>query len=232
MNERAHILVVDDDREIRTLLADYLEKNGLRVSAARDGNEMQRILGRDARRPDRARRDAAGRRRAEAVPRAAREVAGADHHAHRARRDSSIASSGSSSAPTTTCRSRSIRASCSDAFRRSCVARRTHRAIRCRCRTCAAIASRAGGSTPLHVRSRTRTARPCRSPARSIGCSSVLLAHAGRVLSRVQLMELVRGRDHDPFDRTIDVRVSRLRQILRDDARAPRSSRPSTARAT
>jgi two-component system OmpR family response regulator len=41
------------------------------------------------------------------------------------------------------------------------------------------------------------------------------------VLSRVQLMELVRGRDHDPFDRTIDVRVSRLRQLLRDDARAP-----------
>ena len=46
MTERDHILVVDDDREIRTLLADYLEKNGLRVSAARDGNEMQRILGR------------------------------------------------------------------------------------------------------------------------------------------------------------------------------------------
>jgi DNA-binding response OmpR family regulator len=35
-------------------------------------------------------------------------------------------------------------------------------------------------------------------------------------------MELARGRDHDPFDRSIDVRVSRLRQTLRDDARAPR----------
>src|SRR5687767_5909567 len=50
---------------------------------------------------------------------------------------------------------------------------------------------------------------------------SVLLAHPKRVLSRVQLMELLRGRDIDPFDRSIDVRISRLRQTLRDDARAP-----------
>ncbi|HYL02159.1 MAG TPA: winged helix-turn-helix domain-containing protein [Steroidobacteraceae bacterium] len=31
----------------------------------------------------------------------------------------------------------------------------------------------------------------------------------------------MRGREADPFDRSIDVRVSRLRQILGDDARAP-----------
>ena len=37
-----------------------------------------------------------------------------------------------------------------------------------------------------------------------------------------QLMELVRGRELDPFDRSIDVRISRLRQTLRDDARSPR----------
>ena len=46
MSESAHILVVDDDREIRTLLAGYLEKNGLRVSVARDGQEMRRVLAR------------------------------------------------------------------------------------------------------------------------------------------------------------------------------------------
>jgi two-component system OmpR family response regulator len=44
---------------------------------------------------------------------------------------------------------------------------------------------------------------------------------ANRVLTRAQLTELLRGRDADPFDRSIDVRVSRLRQILGDDARAP-----------
>jgi two-component system OmpR family response regulator len=50
---------------------------------------------------------------------------------------------------------------------------------------------------------------------------AVLLGSANRVLSRTQLTELLRGRDADPFDRSIDVRVSRLRQILGDDARAP-----------
>ena len=33
MSERPHILVVDDDRDIRSLLCDYLEKNGYRTSA-------------------------------------------------------------------------------------------------------------------------------------------------------------------------------------------------------
>ena len=36
------------------------------------------------------------------------------------------------------------------------------------------------------------------------------------------MLEKTRGRDFDPFDRSIDVRISRLRQVLRDDARAPR----------
>jgi two-component system OmpR family response regulator len=51
---------------------------------------------------------------------------------------------------------------------------------------------------------------------------SSLLAHGNRVVSRLKLIELARGRDAGPFDRSIDVRISRLRQILRDDARGPR----------
>jgi two-component system OmpR family response regulator len=39
-----HILVVDDHREIRELLAKYLGKNGLRVSVANGGGEMRQIL--------------------------------------------------------------------------------------------------------------------------------------------------------------------------------------------
>jgi two-component system OmpR family response regulator len=35
-----HILVVDDDREIRTGVVEYLRKNGLRASAAVDGRDM------------------------------------------------------------------------------------------------------------------------------------------------------------------------------------------------
>jgi two-component system OmpR family response regulator len=38
------ILVIDDDQEIRTLLADYLERNGFRVSTLPDGSELVRVL--------------------------------------------------------------------------------------------------------------------------------------------------------------------------------------------
>jgi two-component system OmpR family response regulator len=50
----------------------------------------------------------------------------------------------------------------------------------------------------------------------------VFLGHPNRVLSRDQLIELMISRDAGPFDRAIDVQVSRLRQRLRDDAREPR----------
>src|SRR5579872_4239086 len=50
----------------------------------------------------------------------------------------------------------------------------------------------------------------------------VFLFHAGEVLSRDQLTEMLRGRgSHMPFDRSIDVQVSRLRQRLGDDGRVP-----------
>jgi two-component system OmpR family response regulator len=49
-----------------------------------------------------------------------------------------------------------------------------------------------------------------------------LLSSPKRVLSRVQLMESDNERGADPFDRSIDVRISRLRQILGEDAREPK----------
>ncbi|HUG25254.1 response regulator transcription factor [Piscinibacter sp.] len=45
--------------------------------------------------------------------------------------------------------------------------------------------------------------------------------HAGRVLSRDFLLELTRGREAAPFDRTIDVQVGRLRKKLEVDAENP-----------
>jgi two-component system OmpR family response regulator len=39
-----HVLIVDDDRGIRELLATYLEKNGMRVSLAANGREMRAAL--------------------------------------------------------------------------------------------------------------------------------------------------------------------------------------------
>jgi two-component system OmpR family response regulator len=44
MDGAPHILIVDDDREIRDLLARFLDKHGLRVTTAAEGREMQRVL--------------------------------------------------------------------------------------------------------------------------------------------------------------------------------------------
>lgn len=40
----AHVLIVDDDREIRDLLGRFLTKHGYRVTPARDGSEMRQAL--------------------------------------------------------------------------------------------------------------------------------------------------------------------------------------------
>jgi two-component system phosphate regulon response regulator OmpR len=50
----------------------------------------------------------------------------------------------------------------------------------------------------------------------------VLAERAGRVQTREQLMEAVRGEPHDPLDRSIDVHISRIRSLIERDARRPR----------
>jgi len=47
----------------------------------------------------------------------------------------------------------------------------------------------------------------------------VFLSHPNRILNRDQLIDLMLARDAGPFDRAIDVQVSRLRHRLADDAR-------------
>ena len=49
----------------------------------------------------------------------------------------------------------------------------------------------------------------------------VFLQRPGRLLSRDQLLDLTQGRERDPFDRSIDVLMSRLRRKLGDNADAP-----------
>jgi two-component system OmpR family response regulator len=48
-----------------------------------------------------------------------------------------------------------------------------------------------------------------------------LVENGNRVMSRDRLMESLAGREAGPFDRTIDVMISRLRRRLGDDAREP-----------
>jgi two-component system phosphate regulon response regulator OmpR len=49
-----------------------------------------------------------------------------------------------------------------------------------------------------------------------------LARNAGRVMSRDRLMDLVKGETLEAFDRSIDVHVGRIRQVIEDDPKQPR----------
>jgi len=49
----------------------------------------------------------------------------------------------------------------------------------------------------------------------------IFVEHPNRVLSRDSLMDLIKGYERTPFDRSIDVRVTRLRRKIEDDPAAP-----------
>ena len=50
----------------------------------------------------------------------------------------------------------------------------------------------------------------------------VLARHAGRVMSRDAIMDLLRHEPHEAFDRSIDVHISRIRAVIEDDPKKPR----------
>jgi len=50
----------------------------------------------------------------------------------------------------------------------------------------------------------------------------VFVQHPRQPLAREKLMMLARGRDHEVFDRAIDVQVSRLRKLIEPDPANPR----------
>jgi two-component system phosphate regulon response regulator OmpR len=74
----------------------------------------------------------------------------------------------------------------------------------------------------LTTRSLTRDDQPVPLTTGEFGLLKVLATHPRQPLAREKLMLLARGRDHDVFDRAIDVQVSRLRKLIEDDATAPR----------
>ena len=49
-----------------------------------------------------------------------------------------------------------------------------------------------------------------------------LAQRAGRVLTRDQIMEAVRGRELEAFDRSIDVHMGRIRSAIEDDIKNPK----------
>lgn len=79
---------------------------------------------------------------------------------------------------------------------------------------------------PLEIRLHTRTAVLDGVPLSLTPVEFDILASLarapGRIRTREQLIEDIRDRDYDVFDRSVDVHVSALRRKLGDDPRAPR----------
>ncbi|MBK9160543.1 MAG: two-component system response regulator OmpR [Nitrosomonadales bacterium] len=80
------------------------------------------------------------------------------------------------------------------------------------------------GDCELNLATRVliRAAVPVALTTGEFALLKALVTHPRQPLSRDKLMELARGRDHDPFDRAIDVQVSRLRKLVEPDPGKPR----------
>jgi DNA-binding response OmpR family regulator len=72
------------------------------------------------------------------------------------------------------------------------------------------------------ARSVTVRGQPCDLTSYQFDLLWVLAERAGRVLSRDQIMEAVRGRELEAFDRSIDVHMGRIRAAIEDDAKTPK----------
>jgi two-component system OmpR family response regulator len=219
MTDLPHILVVDDDREIRTLLSDYLQKNGYRATAVAEGKAMRRVLEQshvdlivlDLMLPgDDGLKLCRDLRATSQVPVIMLTALGEEI-------DRIIGLEvGSDDYLTKPFSPRELLGRIKAVLRRSVHTPRDP------------LESKVNGYAFAGWRLDTTARSLTHEDGRYVALSgaefrllAILLAHPKRVLSRTQLMELLRGRDADPFDRSIDVRISRLRQTLGDDARAP-----------
>jgi DNA-binding response OmpR family regulator len=63
---------------------------------------------------------------------------------------------------------------------------------------------------------------PCDLTSYQFDLLMVLAERAGRVLTRDQIMEAVRGRELEAFDRSIDVHMGRIRAAIEDDLKSPK----------
>jgi DNA-binding response OmpR family regulator len=72
------------------------------------------------------------------------------------------------------------------------------------------------------ARSVTVAGVPCDITSYQFDLLVALAERAGRVLSRDQIMEAVRGRELDAFDRSIDVHMGRIRAAIELDAKNPK----------
>ncbi len=64
--------------------------------------------------------------------------------------------------------------------------------------------------------------KPCDLTSYQFDLLSVLAQHPGRVLSRDQIMDALKGHPLEAFDRSIDVHISRIRAAIEDEPKEPR----------
>ena len=80
-----------------------------------------------------------------------------------------------------------------------------------------ASASGAAKSTSSRAACSRSAAPRSRSPRWNTTCCTAFLANPNRVLSRDQLLLHTRNREWEPFDRSIDIRIGRLRRKVEPD---------------
>ncbi|MET0657932.1 MAG: response regulator [Steroidobacteraceae bacterium] len=217
MDPTAHILVVDDDPEIRDLLSRFLVRSGLRVSLAREWREMQRVL--SAARIDLIVLDLM-------LPgkdglAICRELQGTN-----ATPIIMLTAMGEA-----TDRVVGLELGADDYVAKPFDPRELLARIRAVLRRRDGSTSHRGAKHPLRFcgwtldPSRYRLTSPEGGlVSLSSGEFDLLLAfaeHAQRVLTREQLLDITRGRAAEPFDRSIDVQVSRLRRKIETNPQAP-----------
>ena len=80
------------------------------------------------------------------------------------------------------------------------------------------------GSLEIDRDARTVTVggQPCELTSYQFDLLVAIAERAGRVLTRDQIMEAVRGRELEAFDRSIDVHMGRIRAAIEQDAKNPR----------
>lgn len=83
---------------------------------------------------------------------------------------------------------------------------------------------RSFGRYQLNLENRTLSKDGINIPltASELALIEVFTEHPNRVLSRDRLVDLLKGYDRSPFDRSIDVRVTRLRRKIEHDPKNPR----------
>jgi two-component system, OmpR family, response regulator len=213
-----HIMVVDDDHEIRTLLCDFLNNNGYQGHALADGQALDRAM---------------QRQRADLIVLDLM-LPGEDGFAicRRLRQRSNVPIIMLTARDEDIDQIVGFEVGADDYVRKPF----NPRALLARIR---AVLRRAEPSTyPAALKAQRFQFAGCqlhtvsRSLQRADGQAVdlngaeyellvLLLADPQRVWSRLELSQQIHGRDNDPFDRSIDVRISRLRQKLGDTARAP-----------